>query len=179
MATSTEDVVIEPYDPAWTKKFTEEVENLKSLLTDESNIVGFEHFGSTAVPGLDSKPIIDIMMLVRSMEEARPYIKALERIGYAYWSEDPDQERFFLVKGLPPNGPRSHHIHITEQGSNFQDRLLFRDYLREHADEAEMYEKLKYEWAEAYKYDREAYTNAKEEYVRRVTAEAKKYYSKT
>lgn len=143
-----------------------------------------EHFGSTAVLGLSAKPIIDLLVAVRSLPEARTQaVPALEALGYAYWADDPSPDRLFFVKGLPPNGPRTHHIHIVEQGVSqdprlgefsFTDRLLFRDCLRADPEEARRYEDLKRRLAAAFPDDREAYTNGKTDYIYGVMQKARK-----
>jgi GrpB-like predicted nucleotidyltransferase (UPF0157 family) len=80
-------------------------------------LLGIEHIGSTAVPGLSAKPIIDIAIAVRSLEEARATIvESLEALGYSHWRANPQRDRLFLVKGLPLSSPkRTHHVHVTER----------------------------------------------------------------
>jgi len=164
-----DEVILVPYDPSWPERFSQEAALLRSVLP-AALPTRIEHFGSTAVAGLQAKPIIDILLGVTSVDEARENaVPILETLGYSYWSADPRRDRLFLVKGLPPNGPRSHHLHIVEPGSADWERLLFRDYLRANPDEAQRYAALKHEWADLYFGDREAYTDAKTEYVRYVT----------
>lgn len=166
-----DEIVIQEYDPRWPERFQEEAERLRAVLGE--SVVRTEHFGSTSVPGLAAKPVIDLLIGVRSLEEAKQAIPLLEAMGYAYWSEDTTPGRMFFVKGLPPNGPRSHHIHMVEPQHLFWERLLFRDYLRAHPDEARRYAALKQELAERFPTDREAYTDAKTDYIRTVTEKAK------
>ncbi|MBD1865322.1 MULTISPECIES: GrpB family protein [Trichocoleus] len=85
-----------------------------------------------------------------------PLQNCTTRLGYAYWLDNPDPEWMFFVKGLPPNGPRTHHLHMVEPDSVLWERLLFRDYLRKHADEAARYAQLKYHLAQRFFSDREA-----------------------
>jgi GrpB-like predicted nucleotidyltransferase (UPF0157 family) len=168
-----DEIVIVAYDPRWPQLFEQEAARIRRALGD-GLLTRIEHFGSTAVPGLAAKPVIDILVGVRSLEEARRIaIPALDTLGYAYWYDNPDQEHMFFVKGLPPNGPRSHHIHMVEPQSIFWERLLFRDYLRKHPEEAARYLALKREMAVYFMEDREAYTDAKGEYIHTVTAKAK------
>jgi GrpB-like predicted nucleotidyltransferase (UPF0157 family) len=129
-----------------------------------------EHFGSTAVPGMSAKPIIDILMTVASVRQARvAAVEPLEAAGYAFWADNPRRDRLFFVKGLPPSAPRrTHHLHILEPGREVQRALLFRDYLRSNADEVDRYRTLKVALAAKYKGDREAYTAAKESYIAEV-----------
>ena len=112
---------------------------------DPSLIVGREHFGSTAIPGLSAKPIIDILIAVRSLAAAQAtFVEALRKLDYVYWADNPKKDRMFFVKGMPPFGSkRSHHVHATEPHGEMWQRLAFRDYLRAHPEEAETYERLK------------------------------------
>ena len=129
-------------------------------------VVTIEHFGSTAIPGLSAKPIIDLLVAVRSLPEARQVaVPILESLGYAYWRDDPAPDRLFFVKGLMP-GPRTHHVHMVEPDVSqdprlgefsFADRLLFRDRLRADPEEAQRYERLKQQLAAEFSDDREAY----------------------
>jgi len=165
-----DDVRIVPYDPAWPALFVAEARRLREAL-DLDLVLGIEHFGSTAVPGLAAKPIIDILIAVGLLARAKAAtIEPIIALGYVYWAENPKRDRMFFVKGMPPYGERrTHHIHITEPGGEmWLRRLKFRDYLRTNVDEARRYEALKYELAERYPDDREAYTDAKTEYVEEI-----------
>lgn len=177
-----DEIALVPYDPRWPELFTAEATRVREVLGNDY-VTAIEHFGSTAVPGLSAKPIIDMLVAVRSLKEAREQaIPALEALGYAYWSDDPAPDRLFFVKGLPPNGPRTHHVHIVEPtvspnpylgAFGFADRLLFRDYLRAHSNEAQRYEALKRDLATRFPTDREAYTDGKTEYVYSVMQKAR------
>lgn len=141
-------------------------------------IVRIEHFGSTAVPGLPAKPIIDILLGVRSLEEARrDLIPIVESMGYSYWREDPNPAKLYAVKGLPPNGPRTHHLYIVEPESPIWEQLRFREYLRLHPDEADHYAVLKSRLAQQFHEDREAYTEGKSDYIKAVMEKAKEMFS--
>lgn len=168
-----DDIIIVDYNPLWPHLFQQEAIRIREAL-GEDLIIRLEHIGSTAVPGLPAKPIIDLLIGVNSIPEARQTaVPALEAIGYAFWHDDPDPNHLFFVKGLPPNGPRSHHIHIGPAEGSEWDRVLFRDYLRAHPDEAARYAALKQDLAIRYQNDREAYTDAKGEYIKSVTEKAK------
>jgi GrpB-like predicted nucleotidyltransferase (UPF0157 family) len=138
---------------------------------DPALVLGIEHFGSTAVPGLAAKPIIDILIAVMSLARAKAtLVEPITSLGYVYWAENPKTDRMFFVKGMPPYGERrTHHVHITEpDGEMWRRRLAFRDYLRARPDEARRYEALKRDLAVRYPTDREGYTNAKTEFVEAV-----------
>jgi GrpB-like predicted nucleotidyltransferase (UPF0157 family) len=162
-----DDVHIVPYDPAWPAMFADEAVRLRAVL-DPAALVGVEHFGSTAIPGLAAKPIIDILIAVISLARAKStFISPILALGYVYWDANPDPDRMFFVKGMPPYGERrTHHIHITEPaGEMWRRRLHFRDHLRADPDEARRYEALKHDLAARYPGDRERYTEAKTAYI--------------
>ena len=170
-----DEVEIVDYDPRWPLLFDEEARRLRAVL-DPSLVVGFEHFGSTAIPGLPAKPIIDILVAVRSLTAAQgTFVEALRGLDYVYWADNPKKDRMFFVKGMPPFGSkRSHHVHVTEPQGEMWQRLAFRDYLRTHPEEAETYERLKRRLAAEHRVDREAYTVAKSAYVESVMRKAVK-----
>ena len=110
---------------------------------------------------------------VHSLDEVRRAVPMLAEVGYAFWHENPDTDRLFFVKGLPPHGPRTHHLHVVKADSPLWDRLLFRDYLRAHPEEAQRYAALKRNMAARFANDREGYTSAKTEYICQVTGKAR------
>jgi GrpB-like predicted nucleotidyltransferase (UPF0157 family) len=168
-----DEVEIVDYDPRWPALFEQEAERLRTAL-DPWLIVGLEHFGSTAIPNLSAKPIIDILIAVRSLAEARAsFVERLQKLDYVYWAENPKQDRMFFVKGMPPFGSRrTHHVHVTELDGEMWRRLTFRDYLRTHPAEARNYEQLKRRLATEHPTDREAYTDAKSAYIETVMRKA-------
>jgi GrpB-like predicted nucleotidyltransferase (UPF0157 family) len=173
-----DEVELVDYDPRWPGMFDQEAKRLRAVL-NPSLIVGLEHFGSTAIPGLSAKPIIDILIAVRSLTDARAsFVEALRTLDYVYWAENPKKDRMFFVKGMPPFGPRrSHHVHVTEPHGEMWQRLAFRDYLRAHPEEARTYQELKQRLAAEHPTDRDAYTGAKSAYVESVMRKAMKQAS--
>jgi GrpB-like predicted nucleotidyltransferase (UPF0157 family) len=168
-----DEVIIAEYNPNWVLSFEQESACIRAVL-DRNIVTRIEHFGSTAVPGLAAKPIVDILIGVRSLAKAKQVaVSPLEQLGYAYWLENPDPQRMFFVKGLPPNSPRTHHIHMVEPDSVLWERLIFRDYLCQHPDEAARYAQLKYNLAQRFSSDREAYTAGKTEYIESVMQKAR------
>ena len=168
-----DEIVLMRSDPNWRRLFESKANKLQLVLAPELRL-RVEHFGSTAVPGLLAKPIIDILVGVRTLKQAmRDAVPALDAIEYSFWADTPDKTRLFFVKGLPPNGPRTHHIHMAEMDSPLWERLLFRDYLCKHADEAERYAKLKRTLISQFQGDREAYTEGKTDYVAEVMKKAR------
>lgn len=176
-----EDVEIVPYDPAWPRLFEEEKQHLLSCLP-RGIITRIEHFGSTAVPALAAKPIIDMLVEVTSLDETKARIvPVLEAQDYDYfWRpamfDGPPYYAWFIKRA--PDGVRTHHIHMVESHFDHWDRLLFRDYLIEHPEVAREYERLKMELSEAYPNDREGYTRGKTEFVERVTEEARRLWGR-
>lgn len=167
-----EDVAIVPYDPKWPRLFCEEKEHLSACLPRE--LIGrIEHFGSTAVPGLAAKPIIDMLVEVTSLEEARcRIVPILESQGYEYfwrptWGNDTPPFYGWFIK-RDSRGLRTHHIHMVEGHFEHWDRLLFRDYLIAHPDRASEYQRLKMHLAAKYPNDRVAYTKGKTDFIMRV-----------
>jgi len=165
-------VVIVDYDPQWPILYQEEKGRILGVIGHA--VVAIEHIGSTAVPGLGAKPIIDIMIAVCRLADAEECIEPLQSIGYEYVPEYNDiiPERRYFHKG-PPEA-RTHHVHMVELTSDFWERhLLFRDFLRAHPEEAQQYCQMKKELAAKSGSDREAYTDAKTSFIESVVAKAR------
>ncbi|MCD6044937.1 MAG: grpB [Gammaproteobacteria bacterium] len=107
-----------PYDPQWPQRAKAEIKRLRAAFPPNI-IVDIQHVGSTAIPGTLAKPIIDIQIAVESLPAIKQMaIDPLKALGYQYWAENPDPERLFFVKGMPPFGEkRTHHVHIVEPSS--------------------------------------------------------------
>ena len=180
-----DEIALVDYDPRWPELFAAEAARVRAALPT-GLVTMIEHFGSTAVPGLPAKPVIDLLVGVRSVAEAREVaVPKLEALGYAFWGDNPNPGHLFFVLGLPPHGPRTHHIHMVEPGTFrdpknpaflFWDRLRFRDYLRAHEGEARRYAALKHALAAQFPGDREAYTDGKADYVAAVMEKAREYH---
>lgn len=167
-------VEIFDYDREWPSKFLEESTKIMGVIGD--TVVEVEHVGSTAVPGLCAKPIIDIMVGIRKLIDAENCIVPLESIAYEYVPEYEVSipERRYFRKG-PSEMPNKHfHLHMVEHGSDFWKRhLLFRDYLRTHPGAALEYCELKKRLASKYRLNREAYTEAKTTFIESIVSKAK------
>ncbi len=158
---------IVPYDPGWPGRFETESARIEEALGHQ--VVRVEHVGSTAVPGLAAKPVVDIQVSVRAMAPRAAYVQPLEHLGYR-WALDPwtDEHEFF---SLEEDGQRSFHIHVCGQGSEWERRhLAFRDWLRNHPDDAAAYERLKRDLAERHPRDPYTYTDEKSEFIRAIEA---------
>jgi len=173
-----EHVDIVPYDPRWPEIFVRERAHLLESLPRD--LLGrIEHFGSTAVPGLAAKPIVDMLVEVSDLEATKRRIApVLEAQGYDYiWrptrGDDVPPWYAWFIKRDPATGVRTHHIHMVEPHFEHWDSLLFRDYLIAHPDVAAEYAALKRGLAAAHPNDRVAYTGGKREFIDRVTRYAK------
>ena len=179
-----EEITISPYDPRWPESFRQEKEHLQSCLPKDL-VRRIEHFGSTAVPGLAAKPIVDMLVEVSDLEATRDRIApVLESQGYDYfwratYGDDGPPFYAWFIKRDPRTGARTHHIHMVEADfAEHWDRLLFRDYLIERPEVAKEYQALKFRLASALPQARVAYTRSKTEFVARVTEQAKRYYGR-
>jgi putative NADPH-quinone reductase/GrpB-like predicted nucleotidyltransferase (UPF0157 family) len=178
-----EEVAIAAYDSSWPEMYEKERIHLLSCLPRDL-VRRIEHFGSTAVPGLAAKPIVDMLVEVTSLDETRQRIvPILEAQGYDYfwratWGEDTPPFYVWFIK-RDKDGRRTHHIHIVEAGFEHWDRLLFRDFLIEHPEIARKYVDLKMRLSVTYRGDRVSYTEAKTDFIREVTGIAKRHYEKT
>jgi GrpB-like predicted nucleotidyltransferase (UPF0157 family) len=161
-------VCVVPYDPAWGQLYDAEVSRLAPIMASYGATIVFEHTGSTAVPGLAAKPVLDILAGRPDSEPARARAsEALQAAGYVYRGEQEIPGRDFFRRG----DPRQYHLHLTSVGSVFwRDHLAFRDYLRSQPQAASEYAALKYELARQFPNDRQAYIDGKTPFVRRILA---------
>jgi GrpB-like predicted nucleotidyltransferase (UPF0157 family) len=158
-------VIIVEYNEKWPAIYERERQLITSMLGEA--LIGIEHVGSTSVPGLSAKPIIDLMLLVKRLEPGEFYAYPLKTLGYIYVEEAGSADRHFLKKGEQ----RTHHLHIVERGSYEHRRLVaFRDYLRVNPEVRKEYEALKKALALKFHDDRKAYTNAKTDFIRSIEA---------
>jgi GrpB-like predicted nucleotidyltransferase (UPF0157 family) len=157
-------LVISDYDVEWPVLFGQIAEPVRRTLGEI--VVAVEHVGSTSVPGLAAKPVIDVDVVVRSAEDVPVAIERLRGLGYVYQGDKgiPGREAFMW----PPHAPR-HHLYVVVEGSKpHVDHVRFRDYLRDHPEVAREYAQLKRGLAEQHRNEREAYTEAKAEFISRV-----------
>lgn len=158
-------VTLVDYDPSWPQRFREQQQELTRLLRPW--LAGSpEHVGSTAVPGLRAKPVIDILAPVFSLAAAQDAVAVLAEHGWLFWAEDPN--RFYRLWFLRPDpAARTHHLHIMQHDHPERRRvLLFRDALRNDPALRQAYAALKERVAEQHRTDRDAYTEAKSDFIR-------------
>jgi GrpB-like predicted nucleotidyltransferase (UPF0157 family) len=162
-------VRIVPYDPDWPVRAAAELRRLEGELGPVA--VRLEHIGSTAVPGLAAKPILDLQLSVAALEPRARYVDPLERLGYLFAPSPESPDHHFFAK--PPERPRSHHLHVWEAGSHHELRhLAVRDFLRAHDEEAARYADLKRAAVARHPQDRLAYMASKEAYMAELEARA-------
>jgi GrpB-like predicted nucleotidyltransferase (UPF0157 family) len=159
-------VEIVEHDPSWAARFDAERTKLASIF--DGRAVAIEHIGSTSVPGLCAKPIVDILVGLRELELSEAEIEAMDGLGYEYLGEFGLPGRLYFRKGEP----RTHHVHVVAHGGDHWDRhLAFRDTLRSNPEERRRYDELKRQLA-AEGHSREAYSELKTPFIREVEARA-------
>lgn len=157
------------WDPTWPAMFAAEAARLTTALAARGLRIRLEHTGSTAVPGLPAKPVLDILGGYPDEAPLAPYVAALESAGYVHRGEQGIPGRHFFRRG----DPRAWHLHLTVEGSAFwRDHLRFRDALRAGAALRDAYGALKRQLAARHPRDREAYTDGKGPFVAAVLAGA-------
>lgn len=166
-------IVISDHDPNWSTLFEQERARVQDALGARALTV--EHVGSTSVAGLAAKPIIDLLVGVADLEEARSHcVEPIKALGYAYLPEYESwlPGELFFRKGPP--GPWTHHLHMMEPSHpRWDDFVLFRDYLRTHPDVARAYATIKRELAASFKDDIAGYRNGKSGFVETTMADAR------
>ena len=160
-------IYLAPYNPAWPSLFTHLAKQIRAALGDA--LLLLEHVGSTSVPGLSAKPIIDMVLAVADSSDESSYVKPLEELGYTLRIREPDWYEHRLLKPPDIQG----NLHVFSDGCEEIERmLLFRDWLRSHTDDRLLYEKTKRELAaRTWKYTQN-YADAKTKVVREILARA-------
>jgi GrpB-like predicted nucleotidyltransferase (UPF0157 family) len=162
-------VALSDPDPSWPKAFSRMEKRLRADFPDV--VTRVEHYGSTAVPGVPAKPIIDILLEIPSFDAARrSLIPGLTGPEWEYWEYT---DHMIFIKRRTFAGIRTHHVHAAPAGHRLWEGLIFRDYLAAHAGAAGEYAALKRELADRYRTDREAYTDAKTAFIEAVLDRAR------
>jgi len=165
--TRNEPISVVDYDPVWPARFAEISARLATALGDRA--VRIDHVGSTSVPGLAAKPIVDIQISVPDVENEAEYLGLIEAQGFELRWIEPGH-RYLRP---PPELPRLWQVHVCSVGSTWERvHLLFRDYLREHPDTAAEYAALKWQLAKEHRDDSIAYTDAKGPFIESVLRRA-------
>ena len=161
-------VTLAPYDPAWVDMFAAERARILDALGD-SLPLAIEHVGSTSIPGLVAKPVLDMLAGYPAGASLDAYVEALARMGWVHRGENGIPGREFFRRG----DPRAYHLHMAvRHGAFWREHLAFRDALRTRPELRDAYADLKLDLARRFPRDRESYTNGKTRFVRRVVADA-------
>ncbi|PFQ25162.1 GrpB family protein [Bacillus cereus] len=164
-------IIVVPHENHWSEKFQMEAERLKTAMPETVKI---HHIGSTSVPGLAAKPIIDMIMEVENIERVDGWNERFIELGYIVKGENGISRRRYFIHGTEEK--RSYHLHVFEKGNpEIVRHLAFRDYMMAHCEEVEAYATLKRELAEKYTYDGTLYTEGRNEFVRNVDEKAKEW----
>jgi GrpB-like predicted nucleotidyltransferase (UPF0157 family) len=165
---ATDVITIADHDPGWPERFARWRDVLSRALGPTA--VRIEHVGSTAVPGLAAKPIVDVQVSVADLTDEAAYVPQLRDVGLQLRSRDALHRYFRPFPGMA----REVHVHVCDVGSDWEaDHLVFRDHLRTHADARARYEQAKRDAAARWSDDRLAYTDAKTEIILRILDEAR------
>lgn len=169
-------VVIVPYNPQWPELYEQEKTRVFKVLDDKALVI--EHIGSTAVPGVGGKDIVDFMVGVRDKAEADESVQLLQSLDYTDVTPQPGHTEWFYCLGKTPGITPRYHLHLMKYPSPFWSKhILFRDYLRAHPELAEEYYDLKKKLADKYGSDRIDYTDAKSEFIEGVVEKARREVS--
>lgn len=158
-------IVVVDYDPRWPLLFAQERARVAAALAGA--IESITHIGSTSVPGLPAKPIIDLLVTASRLGPPEVYVERLERLGYTFFPALGNTNRYMFGRG----NPHTHHLHIVEHGGEEHARpLAFRNYLTAHAEVARAYADLKRALALRFPDDRQAYNAGKTDFIRSIDA---------
>ena len=162
-------VILKQHNPEWAAQFEEEAARLTAIF--QPNLVAIHHVGSTAVPGIKAKPIIDIMVVVHNIEQVDAINDSMGQIGYIAKGEHGIDGRRYFRKGSDAH--HTHHIHTFQNGHpEIVRHLNFRDYLVAHPDVAQAYSRLKEELARKYHSEPPLYTDNKTDFIHAVDEKA-------
>jgi GrpB-like predicted nucleotidyltransferase (UPF0157 family) len=163
-------IEVVPYNPDWPSLFKMEADRLGAILGQEA--VAIHHIGSTAIPNIRAKPIIDILVEVQDIEKVDDFNTEMIRQGYRPQGEFGIPGRRFFIKG--PDDARTHHIHVFQTGHpEVQRHLDFRDYMVTHPEEAQAYSRLKETLAQRFPEDIEGYVAGKDGFIKDIDRKAK------
>jgi len=166
-------VKLSSYSNTWKKIYKKEEKILKSALKNYVELIDIQHVGSTSIPKLKAKPIIDIGIGLKSLKDSKKCIEPLNKLDYEYRHDAGVKDRHFFAKG--PETNRTHYLHLVKYGDKqWENLVLFRDYLKKFPKIRQEYQKLKETSAKKYKNDRKAYTHEKDKFIVNIIKQAKK-----
>jgi GrpB-like predicted nucleotidyltransferase (UPF0157 family) len=156
------DVELVPHNPEWSRLADQETERILASLP--FSVIGIYHIGSTSVPGIKAKPILDFVLEVADLDDVHQNISSFDNLGYTSKGEFGIPGRQFFTRDT--DGERTHHLHVFQQGHpDIERHLVFRDYLRANPEAAREYERLKEELAQRFPNASGSYTEAKSEFI--------------
>jgi GrpB-like predicted nucleotidyltransferase (UPF0157 family) len=166
-------IKLENYNPKWSEEYKKEEELLKSLLGNK--IRHIEHVGSTAIEGVKAKPIIDILVVIKDMDQIPEIENILKDYGYENKGSQGFSDRMFFVKG--PLDNRKFYVHFTKHKSiTYCNQIYFKRYLNEHIELMQQYSDLKANLARKYPHDNASYTSGKNDFIAGVLKLARRDY---
>lgn len=167
-------VELENYNEKWKEEYLKEEELLKEVLKEK--IIEIHHVGSTSIEGLMAKPVIDIMIAIKSFDEIEEIEQILKNYDYENRGHQGVESRYFFAKG--PAESRTHYVHfVLPNNSTYYDLIYFKKYLIEHPEEKEKYCTLKKELAEKYADERPKYTKGKNNFITEIIRKAEREYN--
>lgn len=166
-------VAVVPHDSRWQEEARQCMDALKKILGNDA--AGMEHVGSTAIPGICAKPIVDIAVAVGDLQDMLKHNEALEEQGFYYRGQDHEGQLLYVCGDLEKD-IRTHHIHVVlTESQAWKNYRNFRDYMNSHPEEAKAYAQLKQDLAAKYAEDRKAYTAGKQEFIDDVLRKAEEW----
>ncbi len=167
-------IQLRPHDPRWQAWYDEEAGDLRSLFGEQ--VARLSHIGSTSVPGLLAKPIVDLLLETADPRDPQSLVDGLAAHGWRLMARSDDPFRLDLNKGYTPQGfaDKVFHLHVVRPGDN--DELYFRDWLLDHPQTCAQYEDVKRRLFRSYEHDRDAYTAGKTDFITAVTRQARQTY---
>jgi len=163
-------VAVVPHDPRWRDAFEVEAKHVAAALGE--NVVDIHHIGSTAIPGIYAKPVIDLLVEVRDIRAVDTQTPAMESLGYEVMGEYGIPGRRYFRKDNP-EGIRTHQIHTFETGSpEVRRHLAFRDYMIAHSGDAREYSELKRKLAQEYPHSMDGYMDGKDAFIKEIDRRA-------
>ncbi|TFG31658.1 GrpB family protein [Candidatus Thorarchaeota archaeon] len=170
----TREVRVVPYNDNWPTEYENEVNRIRGVLGEE--IVSAHHIGSTSIPGMSAKPIIDILLEVRNIEKIDSYNNDMIALGYEPRGELGLPGRRYFSREYPEN-VRTHHVHAYQTGNiELVRHLAFREYMITHPDDAKVYSELKIVLARRFQWDIDGYISGKHLYMERMERVALEWY---
>lgn len=168
-------IIVIPHDPSWREQYEQEAARLTAVF--QPIFVTIHHIGSTAIPNIKAKPVIDILLEVTAVTAVNNLIEPMAQLGYISKGENGVPGRHYFRKG--PDAHHTHHLHVYGQGHpEIVRHLNFRDYLRYHPDEATEYSHLKERLAQKYSFDSVKYTNSKSAFIHAIDRKAHQWRQK-